>query len=149
MKRKLWIFLALDAVWLAVIWTRSLQTAAESRAESGSLLLLVQQLLPFMTMQLLRKLAHFAEFAVLGALMALTALQPRRKNATLALLAGLLAAMADETIQLFVPGRSGQVSDLWIDFAGVVTAAGAVWLIAWLRARRRPPDKPQGIQDAP
>ena len=32
-----------------------------------------------------------------------------------------LTALTDETIQLFSPGRSSQVTDVWIDFAGVVT----------------------------
>lgn len=137
MKRKFWIFLVLDAAWLALIWTRSLQPAAESRAESGSLLVLVQQLLPFMTMHLLRKLAHFTEFAVLGALLSLTVLQTRRKNAALALLLALAAAVCDESIQLFIPGRSGQVSDLWIDFSGAALAAAAVFLTAYLLRKRK------------
>ena len=37
------------------------------------------------------------------------------------MLGGLLTALTDETIQLFVPGRSGQVTDIWIDFSGVMT----------------------------
>ena len=36
-------------------------------------------------------------------------------------LAGLLAAMTDESIQLLSPGRASMVTDVWIDFAGVVT----------------------------
>ena len=36
-------------------------------------------------------------------------------------MASLLTALTDETIQLFVPGRSGQVTDVWIDFSGVLT----------------------------
>ena len=37
------------------------------------------------------------------------------------ILGGLLTALTDETVQLFVPGRSGQVTDIWIDFSGVMT----------------------------
>ena len=33
---------------------------------------------------------------------------------------GLLTAVTDETIQRYVAGRSSQVTDVWIDFAGVV-----------------------------
>ena len=36
-------------------------------------------------------------------------------------LALVLIPSIDETIQLFVPGRSGQVTDIWIDFSGVMT----------------------------
>lgn len=34
--------------------------------------------------------------------------------------AGLITALMDETIQLFSAGRSSQVTDVWIDFAGCV-----------------------------
>ena len=43
------------------------------------------------------------------------------KHVSWPVLGGLLTALTDETIQLFVPGRSGQVTDIWIDFFGVMT----------------------------
>ena len=52
-------------------------------------------------------------------------------------LAALLCALADETIQLFVPGRSGQVKDIWIDFAGAVLAIGLTVLARMLLRRAR------------
>ena len=58
------------AVWLLVIWGHSCLPAAQSGAESGALLVVVQDLLPWMTDHVLRKCAHFAEYAVLGALTA-------------------------------------------------------------------------------
>ena len=33
----------------------------------------------------------------------------------------MVAAGNETGIQLFVPGRSGQVTDIWIDFSGVMT----------------------------
>ena len=45
------------------------------------------------------------------------------------LLAGLMTALTDETIQLFSPGRSSQVTDVWIDFAGVVTGTLLAFLV--------------------
>lgn len=33
----------------------------------------------------------------------------------------LFMPFVDETIQLFVEGRSGQISDVWLDMAGIVT----------------------------
>ena len=56
--------------WLLVIWGHSCLPAAQSGAESGALLAVVQDLLPWMTDHVLRKCAHFAEYAVLGALTA-------------------------------------------------------------------------------
>ncbi|MDD5833249.1 MAG: VanZ family protein [Clostridiales bacterium] len=41
---------------------------------------------------------------------------------------GLLTALTDETIQLFVEGRSGQITDVWIDFAGVCFGTAAAIL---------------------
>lgn len=58
------------AVWLLVIWGHSCLPAAQSGAESGALLVVVQDLLPWMTDHVLRKCAHFVEYAVLGALTA-------------------------------------------------------------------------------
>ena len=46
-----------------------------------------------------------------------------------ALLPGPFAALCDETIQLFVPGRSGQIADVWLDTAGYLTGALLTLLI--------------------
>ena len=54
-----------------------------------------------------------------------------------ALLPGTLAALCDETIQLFVPGRSGQIADVWLDTAGYLTGALLTLLIFFL-CRKRP-----------
>ena len=54
-----------------------------------------------------------------------------------ALLPGTLAALCDETIQLFVPGRSGQIADVWLDTAGYLTGALLTLLIFRL-CRKRP-----------
>ena len=36
------------------------------------------------------------------------------------MLGGVLTALTDETIQIFSPGRSSQVTDVWLDSAGVL-----------------------------
>ena len=54
-----------------------------------------------------------------------------------ALLPGTLAARCDETIQPFVPGRSGQITDGWLDTAGYLTGALLTLLIFFL-CRKRP-----------
>ena len=138
MGRNKWRILlpVLDIAWLAFIWFHSLRTAAQSEAESGTLLALVCRLLPFMTMTLLRKLAHFTKFAILGALLTLTFCRACPRRASLPLLLGLLAGMCDETIQRFLPGRSCEVRDVWIDFAGVAAAAGLVLVLLQLHRKR-------------
>ena len=133
------IWWVLCVLWLAVIFGHSLMPASVSHAESTGLLSRLTAALPVLTHRLLRKLAHFTEFAVLGFLLAqcLPALPVR------SLFAALLCAVGDETIQLFVPGRSGQVRDIWIDFAGAVCAIAVTellrLLIRRLRARREAP----------
>lgn len=54
-----------------------------------------------------------------------------------ALLPGPFAALCDETIQLFVPGRSGRIADVWLDTAGYLTGALLTLLIFRL-CRKRP-----------
>ena len=118
MTRRQKVFLALTVLWLCVIWGHSMMPAGESKAESGGIVALLAQVLPWVTDRLVRKAAHFTVYAVLGALV--FGAFPRRGGAAVALtaFAGFLAAFFDETIQLFAPGRSGQISDVWLDFAG-------------------------------
>ncbi len=139
--------LAADAVWLGLIFGQSLRTAAASSQTSGGLAALVGQLLAALGLgnvpgleHLLRKLAHFGEFFILGALAALTlaAFLPRQRAAASApallghpdigwaCLAGLLAGLADETLQLTSAGRSAQVSDVWLDWAGYLCGLAAL-----------------------
>ena len=71
----------------------------------------------------IRKLAHFAEYCLEGLLLTLCLrVYTRRfvRHISWPLLGGLLTAVTDETIQRYVAGRSSQVTDVWIDFAGVV-----------------------------
>lgn len=121
------------AVWLLVIWGQSCMPATQS----GALLTVVQRLLPWMTDHVLRKCAHFAEYAVLGALTAAALRTGAHFSWPAALLPGTLAALCDETIQLFVPSRSGQIADVWLDTAGYLTGALLTLLIFRL-CRKRP-----------
>lgn len=132
-KKGFWVWLLLTAVWIGVIFWHSSRIASVSDAESRGLLYYVQKLLPWMTNNLLRKCGHFAEFFVLGVL--LTGTFRRLKNFILLkpLACAIFVALCDETIQLFVPGRSGNVRDLWIDLGGAVLGALLLWLPFRLR----------------
>jgi len=68
---------------------------------------------------LIKKSAHFSEYLIL------TILWYRslgKKNPTLAILITLAYAFSDETHQLFVPGRGGNLRDVFIDALGIMTA---------------------------
>ena len=114
-------------IWILFIWSRSLEPAVESAQASGFVMNLVNGLFDKLLVQLdvsehfIRKSAHFTEYAILGVLMANCLKDTMLKDKLLGAFGCLLVAMCDETIQLFVEGRSGQVSDVWLDFAGALT----------------------------
>ena len=102
------------------------------------LLKLVQQVLTaggvdstIITEHVIRKTAHFTEYAALGILLCLCfrtfALSLDRRVLS-QVLVSFLVPFTDETIQLFVAGRSGQISDVWLDCAGA--AFGTVVFMA-------------------
>ena len=79
----------------------------------------------------IRKTAHFTEYFV-QALLLCNVFQTDRKNShSCILLLSLLTAVLDEYIQLFSPGRSGQVTDIMLDFSGAFTG----WLACQLWKR--------------
>ena len=134
------ICLSAMLLWITFIFCRSLQPMDMSTSESTWFLALLQRAVPFgLTEHLVRKLAHFTEFGVLGVLSG-TLFFGRCQRLWIGLLfsvmTGMSTALCDETIQLFVAGRTGQIPDVWIDVAG--TAAGAVFaLLIWVIWRRR------------
>ena len=129
------------------IWHNSLMPASQSSAQSLQVLSLLDALLEGLGLKVsightvLRKLAHMSEFALLGALWeaGLGAGEGRVNWRSLQSACGLclLTAMVDETIQIFVPGRSSQVTDVWIDFGGACLGALAAFVLVWLLQRRR------------
>ena len=119
---------------LLVIWGNSLLPGSVSGEISGELAAMLSEALDVFGGNgelLLRKAAHFSEFACLGLLLGwLSALLGQRgiHRFTLPLLFGMLAAMTDETIQVFVPQRGPSVVDVWIDTAGVCVGIGLLIL---------------------
>ena len=123
-------------LWVAVIFSFSLQPATTSSEVSrGVGEWLVETFAPFLSERreampveqleflhtLLRKAGHFSEFFVLGVLAILSALQTKVRYRLLSALSFCaLVAAVDETIQLFVSGRSGQVTDVVLDSVGAL-----------------------------
>ena len=122
--------MALGVVTL-LIWGNSMRTSTQSAQQSGSLLAFLTPWLTALGIQpegfhtILRKLAHFSEYGLLGVLWTIELwLGPhreKRRGAMERLSFCMLTAFLDETIQLFVPGRSGEIRDVWIDIAGAWT----------------------------
>ena len=113
---------------VAFILGNSLKTATESSAQSGKVQAFLQETAnaifpnnpPTVTSNFVRKAAHFCEFALLGFIAYFTYISyaDNKKFLFTVLLFGLLIAILDETVQLFVSGRVGQVKDVLLDFCG-------------------------------
>lgn len=127
------------------------RNSTDSREESSALSLYVKELVgPILevfvgkgnvTEHLVRKLAHFTEFFVLGAEFSFLLINEKKvgtAGVSLILLAGLVSALSDETVQLFFE-RGSSVKDVWLDFGGYCTAVALILLIffADLRLRNR------------
>ena len=108
-----------------LIWGNSLLSVADSNALSFGVAHRIAELVRAsginLTLQelnhIIRKCAHFTEYAVQGALVT-KMLAAKGRSWKYALVIGLITAIIDETIQMFVPGRSGQVTDVLLDWAG-------------------------------
>ena len=117
-------------IWF--IFSNSMAVADVSSVSSGRVLQLLQAVLrrlghpalaQRLTMHIVRKMAHFCEYTLEGFLLMLCMrVYSRRplRHITVPMLAGVLTALTDETIQLFSQGRSSQVTDVWLDSAGVL-----------------------------
>ena len=98
-----------------------------------------------LTEHMVRKAAHFCEYTMEGFFLLLGTRLFTHKLRFLSwpVLLGLLTALCDETIQLFYAGRGSSVTDVWIDFAGVLTGMALAMAFAVLvetlmrRTRRR------------
>lgn len=127
MNKKALLLLIVTLAWICFIFCRSLKPEDASAWESRWVLELIQRLIPFeLSEHLIRKLAHFAEFSVLGILAGLLFRGRCTRMWTgllFAALTGVVTALCDETIQLFVSGRTGQIPDVWLDVSGAFTGA--------------------------
>ena len=84
----------------------------------------------------IRKTAHFTEYFVQALLLCNAFKADRtdhRNSHGFILFLSLLTAVLDEYIQLFSPGRSGQVTDIMLDFSGAFSGWLASQLWKWIR----------------
>lgn len=148
-KRLTVIFLILAILWCCLIYWYSSRVAHQSDYDSSSMFDLFLKIfypkyrgfsdtmkIAFQQkyMYLFRKLAHFTEFAILGFLVypALSFLKPKAKQIFFSFFYCLLFAAGDEYHQLFVPGREGKITDVFIDFAGASAGICAVLLVFFI-----------------
>lgn len=143
-QKQMAIAYALILLWMVVIFLFSNQPAAISDQQSGFFVDIFESvatnvdssLLTFLT----RKAAHFFSYFVLGILTynAILLHGFRLQKTVLICVAIVLSyASFDETHQLFVAGRSGEVRDVLIDTTAGMVGIGAYALIQQVWTRKK------------
>ena len=113
----------LFVLWALFIFSNSMLPAVESSDISGGISYKIYELLSLnidfeLFHTFIRKCAHFIEYAILGVFAGLSF---EKEYFWKILVLCILVACCDETIQLFVEGRSGQISDVLLDSIGALT----------------------------
>ena len=130
-----WILLVL---WMAFIFYMSSCNGNVSSDQSGTIAYVLHNILGInysdKLIFIIRKCAHVSEFFILGILVINLVSKYNVKHIYLiSFIICVLYASIDEFHQLFVPGRSGQVTDVLIDLIGVVLGLLLVFLIRCFR----------------
>ncbi len=149
-RRKL--FFILTIIWMILIFSFSSRSGTVSSQDSNHVGMLIGEVFvpdfdqwseerqndfADMVDHPVRKTAHAMEYAVLGFLTAGIFVDKRKYWKYKIFIPWLIAAgyaAMDEFHQLFVPGRSGQISDVILDSAG---ALAGVWIMAGLEKIRK------------
>ena len=143
-KRVAIALLLVSFLWILFIWGNSMQPGSTSGSMSGSVTEKINEILKIFGADLslphlfIRKAAHFIEFAMLSFLLSfsfyclleikLTDSLGRKALVLCSLPTSIAVASIDESIQLFVDGRVGSVTDVMIDTSGAVLSSAMFFL---------------------
>lgn len=130
-----WLLLIL---WMAFIFYMSSCNGNVSSDQSGTIAYVLHNILGInysdKLIFIIRKCAHVSEFFILGILVINLVSKYNVKHIYLiSFIICVLYSSSDEFHQLFVSGRSGQVTDVLIDLIGVVLGLLFVFLIRCFR----------------
>ncbi|MBQ2446735.1 MAG: VanZ family protein [Oscillospiraceae bacterium] len=128
-------WLICSALWMCFIFFQSSLSAQVSATQSKGLLAVLNHFWPELTHDLLRKIAHFAEYFILGCCTLGMFFNTKDFKVSKPLLFSLLTAVADETLQIYVDGRSSELLDVWIDLAGALVGVLIFWAIMTIRKK--------------
>lgn len=130
------ISITLVILWMILVFWFSSQIGDDSQVTSGNT---IRKIITFINnnidkvkleeivellQPIVRKLAHFTLYTLGGILIFNFFNSFKLKNREkigYSLLVGALYAITDEIHQLFVPGRSGMIKDVFIDSLGIIT----------------------------
>lgn len=148
----LWIAVVL---WMALIFSFSMETAAESSASSGGFIRSLLETFDndFLTLSyddqhakieslsyIVRKSAHFCIFGMLGILVTSAVSTyglSLKKTSLFSLGICALYAVSDEIHQYFVPGRACMLRDMLIDTCGAACGIAAVSFLIYVVRKHR------------
>lgn len=127
-------------IWMSIIFYLSAQDASDSSALSSGFTKKILEILEIFIRNLqtenlhhaVRKGAHFAAYLFLGVLVTHAMEETNKKTMILTMLICVLYAASDEFHQRFVPGRSGQLSDVLLDSSGSLTGILAYLQLEYL-----------------
>ncbi len=129
---------------VCLIWGNSMMNGETSGSISGGFGAWIGKLIPFLSPDspnghlILRKCAHFSIFFLLGLELCWLFGMLADRNVILRCLAvGAAVAAIDESIQRFVPGRCGCLTDMLIDLSGAVTGILLLFLGHTLLHRKK------------
>ena len=154
-KRKV-IFIIASLAWMIMIYSFSSRNGVESTGDSNQIGMLIgktlipsfekwdegkQQQFAERIDYPIRKTAHAMEYAVLGLFLTLAYVDINnmtRWKRFIPWILGTVYAMTDEFHQLFVPGRSGRVTDVLIDSTGVMIGVLVTyWFVSTICRKRK------------
>lgn len=134
--------------WMILIFSLSAENAKTSSKTSGSIVnVIISIVIPdYETLSeneqlqirenfqfVIRKTAHFTIYGVLGVLAFLSIVTYKKIPFCYRLISPaafcLLYSISDEVHQRFIPGRSGEIRDVFIDFCGSLLGIAVVSLI--------------------
>ncbi len=139
------ILLILNIAVIAFIFAHSMSPAVESSQESTEVMGFLNYIFPFeLSQHAVRKIAHFVEFSALGFMTSVTVYYFTKRyfgGTFLKLFVSVFTAVIDEAIQLNVEGRSGQITDVLLDFSGCIfgifLATIIVFIVNKIRNRKK------------
>ena len=132
------VYIVLLVLWLSFIFYNSASNGAKSTQQSDRVVKILLSVLrkfdseAMVDATVVRTTAHFTEFFILGFLYCIGSFFIKASRLSLffhSLSLSLFTAFADETIQLFSAGRGAEVTDIWTDFLGAVTAHIVIFAI--------------------
>lgn len=135
-EKKKYIFLILYIITILLIFFLSLRDANESTDDSGFVMNIVLSILKIfkdeqtinieLVSLLVRKLiGHYGMFCICGLFGYFTYnsfIETNKIKVLVYILSGIFIAVIAELLQLVSPGRSCQISDMFIDYSGYITS---------------------------